>query len=166
MVQSIGPCELCFFLHLYTWDPHAPSYASRVDLYGDCEYACILKSVPASLASCRSFPKTPFVVVLLLVCFSSFFMPALRLVSFLMCSGLLGGLCLICGNVRWPPIGGSASSNVMSGGFSQPTTALATLLAVSFYPTSVCDLTFPMCVFSCVWSLSFSNWFVSCRRFL
>ena len=73
------------------------------------------KFVPVSLAACRSFPKTPFVVAVLLVCFSSFFMLALRFVSFWMFSGLLGGLCLICGHVRRPPIGGSASSNVMSG---------------------------------------------------
>ena len=78
-----------------------------------------------SLAACRSLPKTPFVVAVLLVCLSSFFMPAFRLVSFLACYGLLVGLCLICGHVRRPPIGGSTSSNVMSGEFSPSTTALA-----------------------------------------
>jgi hypothetical protein len=93
-----------------------------------------------------------------------FLMPAFRLVSFLMCYGLFGGLCLICGYVRRPPIGGSASSNVMSGEFSPSTAALAALSAVSLYSTSVCDyLTFPMCVFSCLRSLSFSSLFVSCR---
>ena len=68
-----------------------------------------------SLAACRSFPKSPFVFAVLLVCFSSFFMLALRFVRFRMFSGLLGVLCLICGHVRRPPIGGSASSNVMPG---------------------------------------------------
>ena len=96
-----------------------------------------------------------------------FFMPALRLVSFLMCSGLLVGLSIICGHVRRPPIGGSASSKVMmSGKFSPSTTALAALSAVLLYSTSVCDFTFPICVLSCLWSLSFSSWFMSCRRSL
>ena len=96
-----------------------------MDLYGaDCEYACMLKFVPVSLAACRSFPYTPFVVTVLLVCLSSFLMYALRLVSFLMCSDLLVGLSLICGHVRRPPIGGSASSNVMPGKESPSTTAL------------------------------------------
>ena len=74
LVHSTGPCELCFFLHLKTRDPHAPSYASRLDLYGDWEYAWILKSVLVSLAACNSFPNAPFVVAVLLVYFSSFFM--------------------------------------------------------------------------------------------
>ena len=166
LVHNIGPCELCFFLLLYTCDPHATLYASRLDLYGDCEYVCILKSVPVSLASCRSLPKTPLVVAVLFVCLSSFLMLALRLVSFLMCSGLLEGLCLIRGHVRRPTIGGSESSNVMSGVCSPSTTALAALSAVSLYSTPVCDLTFPLCVLSSLESLSLSNWFVSCRRSL
>ena len=72
LVHSIGPWELCFFFHLYTCDPHATSYASRLDLYGDCKYACMLKYVPVSLASWRSLPKMPLFVTVLLVCFSSF----------------------------------------------------------------------------------------------
>ena len=91
----------------------------------------MLKFVPVSLAACRSLPKTPFVFAVLLVCFISFFMLALRFVSFRMFSGLLGGLCLICGHVRRRPIGGSASSNVISGVCSQSTTALVALSAVS-----------------------------------
>ena len=102
LAHNIGPCELCLFLHLYTCDPQATSYASRLDLYGDCAYACIVKYVPVSLASCRSLTKTPLAVTVLLVCFSSFLMPALRLMSVLMFSGLLGGLCRICGHVRRP----------------------------------------------------------------
>ena len=93
-------------------------------------------------------------------------MIALRLVSFLMCSGLLVGFSLICGYMRRPPIGESASSKVMSGKLSPSTTALAALSAVLLYSTSVRDLTFPICVLSCLWSLSFSSWFVSCRRSL
>ena len=119
-----------------------------------------------SLAACRSFPKTPSVVVVWLVCVSSFCILALRFVSFRVFFGLLGGLCLICGHVRRPPIGGSASSNVMSGVCSLSTTALAALSVVSLYSTSVCDLTFPMRVLSCLWSPSFSSWFVSCKRSL
>ncbi len=123
-----------------------------------------MKSDPVSLAACRSFPRIPFVVAILLVCFSSFFMLALRFASFRMFFGLLGGLGLICGHMRRPPIGGSASSNVMSGVCSPSTSALAALSAVSLYSTSVCDLTFPMSVLSFLWFLSFSNWFVSCKR--
>jgi len=51
LVHSIGPGDLYFFLHLYTCDPQATSHASRLDLYGDYEYACMMKSVPVSLAS-------------------------------------------------------------------------------------------------------------------
>ena len=49
--HSIGPWELYFLLHLYTCDPQGTSYASRLDLYGNCEYACMPKFVPLSLAS-------------------------------------------------------------------------------------------------------------------
>ena len=110
----------------------------------------------------------PLFVTVLLVCFSSFlmFFYALRLVSFLICSGLFGGVCLICGHVRRPPIGGSASANMMPGVVSPSTNDLAALSVVSLYSTSVCDLTFPMCVFVCLESLSFSSWFVSWRRSL
>ena len=87
LVHSIGPCQLCFLLYLYTCDHQATSYASRLDLYGDCEYACILKSVPVSLASGRSLPKAPLIVAVLLVSLSSFLMPALRLVICLLFSG-------------------------------------------------------------------------------
>ncbi len=91
----------------------------------------MLRSFHVSLAACRSSPFTPFVAAVLLVCLSYFFMLALRLVIFLMCSGLLVGFSIICGHVRRPPIGGSASSKVMSGKFSPSTTALAALSAVS-----------------------------------
>ncbi len=77
-------------------------------------------------------------------------MPDLRLVSFIMCSCLSVGFSRICGNVRRPSIGGSASSKVMSGKCSPSTTALAALLAVSLCSTFVCDLTFPICVLSCL----------------
>ena len=84
-------------------------------------------------------------------------MLALRFVNFRMFSSLFAGLCLICGHVRRPPIGGSASSNVMSSVCSPSTIALAILSAVSLYSTSVCDLTFPMCDFSCLASLALSS---------
>ena len=50
-------------------------------------------------------------------------MPALRLVNSLMSFGLLGGLCLIWVQVRRPPIGGSASSKIVTGVISSSTTA-------------------------------------------
>jgi len=67
----------------------------------------------------------PLVVVLRVVFFVAFFKPVLRLVVFRMASDLFGVVRLICGYVRRPLHGGSASSNVMSGGTSPFTTALA-----------------------------------------
>jgi len=127
-------------------------------MYGNWEYAWILKFVPVSLAAFRSLPKTPFVFAVLLMFFSSFFMLALRFVSFRMFSCLLGGLCLICGHVRKPPIGGSASSNVISSVCSSSTTVLAALSTVTLYSKSMCDFTFPMRVLSYLWYLSLSCW--------
>ena len=128
-----------------------------MDLYGDCENVCMLKCVSVSLASLRSFPKTLLVVTALLVCFRSFRMPALRLVNFRMFSSLFGEMCLICGHVRRPPIGGFASSNMVSDMVSPSATALADLSVVSLYSVSVCDLTFPISVFSCLDFLSRSS---------
>ncbi len=69
-------------------------------MYGAREHACMLKSVPAVLAACRSALKTPLVVVLCVVSFIAFFMPVLRLVILNMVSGLYGIVHLICGHVR------------------------------------------------------------------
>ncbi len=91
-------------------------------------------------------------VTILLVCFSSFLMLALRFMSLVMFSGLCGGGYLIRCHVQRPPIGGSAFSNVMPGVVSPSIIALAALSDVLPYSISVCDLTFPMFVFS-VWSL-------------
>ena len=66
--------------------------------------------------------------------------------------GLFEGVCLICCQVRLPPIGQPASSKVMSGVISPSTTSLTASLNVSLYSTSVWDLTFPICVLV-VWSL-------------
>jgi len=74
--------------------------------------------------------------------FNSFSMPTLKLVSSLMFSRLFEGVCLIFGHVLRPPIGGSASSNVLSGVVSPSTTDLAALFAISLNSTSVCDSTF------------------------
>jgi hypothetical protein len=51
LVHTIGSWELCLFLHRYTCDPRATSYASRMYLYGDCENACMIKYVHVYLAS-------------------------------------------------------------------------------------------------------------------
>jgi hypothetical protein len=55
---------------------------------------------------------------------------------------------------------------MMSGVDSPSTTPLAALSVVSLYSTSVCDVTYPLCVLSCLESLPRSSWFVSCRRSL
>ena len=87
-------------------------------------------------------------------------MPAFRLVSFVMVSGLSGVVLLICGHVLRPHTGGSASSNVMSGMASPSTTCLAVSSAASLCSMSVCDLTWPMCVLRCFASLALSSWYV------
>ena len=52
----------------------------------------------------------------------------------------------IWGQVLSPPIGGSASENVMSGVLRPSTTSRAAVSASSLCVTSVCDLILPMCV--------------------
>jgi len=84
-------------------------------------------------------------------------MPVFILISFRMVSGVFGVVCLISGHVRRPPMAGSASSNVMSGGASPSTAALAAVSAASLSSMSVCDLTLPMCVLSCFMSLARSS---------
>ncbi len=116
----------------------------------------MLKFVPVSLAVFSSAPKIPLVMVDV-VSLIALFMPVYILVSFRMASGLFGVVCLVCGHVRRPLTGGSASSNVMSGGTSPSTTALAAVSAASLYSMSVCDLTLPMCVLSSFVSLSRSS---------
>ena len=74
-------------------------------------------------------------------------MPVFIFVSFMMVPGWFGVVILICGHVLRPPTSGSASSNVMSGVASPSTAALAALSAASLYLISVCDMSFPMCVF-------------------
>jgi hypothetical protein len=55
----------------------------------------------------------------------------------------------------------------MISSFASPsTTALAALSDVSLYSTSMCDLSFLICVFSYLDFLSRSRWFVSCRKSL
>ncbi len=93
-------------------------------------------------------------------------MPAFRLVSFFMVSGLSDVFLLICCHVLRPPTGGSASSNVMSGMASPSTTCLAASSAASLCYMSVCDLTLPMCVLRCFASLALSSWSVRFSRSL
>ena len=52
----------------------------------------------------------------------------------------------IWGQILSPPIGGSASVNVMSGALCPSTTPRAAVSASSLCVTPVCDLTLPMCV--------------------
>ena len=62
----------------------------------------------------------------------------------------LGGVSLlvllIWGHVLSPPIGGSASVNIMSGVLCPSTTLRADVFASSLCVTPVCYLTLPMCV--------------------
>ena len=52
----------------------------------------------------------------------------------------------IWGHVLSPPIGGSASVNVMSGALCPSTTSRAAVSASSLCVAPVCDLTLPICV--------------------
>ncbi len=137
-----------------------PKSILRIDprrhLYGDCECACMLKSVPVSHAVFSRVANTPF-VVMVIVSLIAVFMPVFMLVSFRMMSVFPGVVYLICGHVRRPSTGGSASSNVTLGVTSPSTTALAVESASSLYSMSVCDLTLPMCVLSCFLSLARSS---------
>ena len=101
--------------------------------------------MPVSLAVFSSAPNIPLVVVYVVSLIAAS-MSVFILVSFMMVSGLLGVVRLICGHVMRPPTGGSVSSNVMSGGASPSTTALAALLAASLYSMSVCNLNLPIYV--------------------
>ncbi len=133
---------------------------------GAREYACMLKFAPVSLAAWRIVPKTPLVLVMWVVALINFLLPILRLEIIWMVSGLFGVVRIIYGHVRRPPIGGSASSNITSGGYSPSTTAPATESADSLYSMSVCDFTFPMCDWRCFVSLAQSSWSVRCKRSL
>ena len=68
----------------------------------------MLKYVSVSLAAFSRAAKTPLVAVDV-VSLIAVFMLVFMLVSFRMLSGLSGVVCLICGHVRRPPMGGSAS---------------------------------------------------------
>ena len=112
----------------------------------------MLKCELVSLAVFSSAPKIPLAVVDV-VSLIAVFMPVFILVSFRMVSGLSCVVCFICGHDRRPPMGGSTPSNMMSGGASPSTTALAAVSAALLYSMSVCDFTLHMCVFSCLISL-------------
>jgi hypothetical protein len=134
--------------------PQATSYEFPRHLNGPREYARMIKSVPLALAVWRSVPKTFFFVVFWFVTLIAFFMPVLKLVILWILSGLFGVVRLIYGHAQRPPIEGSASSNMMSGRTFPSTTALTVTPADSLHYMSVCDLTFPMCVWSCFVSLA------------
>ncbi len=65
----------------------------------------MLKSISVSLAAWSSLPKTPLVVVVLVVDLISFFMPVLRLGILCVMYGVFGDDFVICGRVRRPLIG-------------------------------------------------------------
>ena len=83
---------------------------------------------------------------------------------------MLGGMSLIVfrvwGQVLSSPMGGSASSNIMSGVLCSSTTLRAALSASSLWVTPVCDLTLPMCVLYPMLSRVCMTLSASCRRCL
>jgi hypothetical protein len=75
-------------------------------------------------------------------------------------------VCLIYGQVRRYPTEGSALSKVMSGMVSFSTTAIAAVLAVTFYMVSEWDLTLLIRFRSDLVPLTLSSWSVWYRRSL
>ena len=74
---------------------------------------------------------------------------------------------LICGQVlSRPPIGGSASVNIMSGVLCSSSALRAAVSASSLCVTPVCDLTLAMCVLYPMLSLVWMILSASCRRCL
>ena len=82
----------------------------------------------------------------------------------------LGGVSLlvflIWGQVISPPIGGSASINIMYGILSPSTTFRADVSASSLCVTQGCDLTLPICVLYPMLSIVWMMFSASCRRCL
>ncbi len=74
----------------------------------------MFKSVPVSLAIWRSLPKTPLVVIFLVVALISFLRSFFRMVIFCVMSGIVGDSFRNCGHVLRPPTGGSTSSKMTS----------------------------------------------------
>ncbi len=72
----------------------------------------------------------------------------------------------ICGHVRSPPIGGSASVDIMSDVLCPSTTLRAAVSASSLCVIPVCDFTLPMCVVNPMLSLLCMMLSASCRRCL
>ncbi len=64
-------------------------------------------------------------------------------------SGVTFLVFLIWGQVLSPPIGGSASVNIMSGVLCTSTTLRATVSASSLCMTPVCDFTLPLFYIPC-----------------
>jgi hypothetical protein len=80
-------------------------------------------------------------------------MPVFRLVILCVVSSVFGDAFRICGNVRRPPIEGSASSKVTSESASTSTTAHAVVSVVSLYAIHVYDFILPICVFKVAYCL-------------
>ena len=92
-------------------------------------------------------------MVVLVVAMGIFVLMSLRkLVCKLASLVMLGGLAACClriwGHVLTPPMGGSASVNIMSGIVWPATMLRAAVSTSSLCVTPVCDLTLPMCVIS------------------
>ena len=153
-------------LHRYTSGPHATSKESLLHLYGAREYACMMKSVPVSLAFRSSLSNVPL-ILLSLVALISFLMSIFwlglwfRVVILWRVSYFFGVVFLNCGHLRRPP-----KVKMMSGRASPSTTTLAALSTNSLYSMSVCDLTLPMCVWSCFESIVLNSWSMNCSRSL
>ena len=82
--------------------------------------------------------------------------------SLVMLGGVSFPFFLVWGQVLSPPMGGSASVNIMSGVLCSSTTLRATVSASSLCVTPVCNLTLPMCVLypmlSLVCMMLSANW--------
>ena len=90
---------------------------------------------------------------------------ACRSANLVVLGGVFFLVFLVWGQVLSPPIGGSASVNIMSGVLC-PSTLRADVSVVSVCVPPVCDLTLPMCVLYPMLSLVRMILSASCRRCL
>ena len=110
----------------------------------------MMKSVPVSLVVWRSLPKTPLVVVFLVVALTSISMSVLRLVNLHMVFDAFGVAFDTCDHPQRYHIGGSVSSKVMFSVAFPSNTALAVVCVVSLEMIPICNFSLPMRVRSLI----------------
>jgi hypothetical protein len=122
---------LYFLLHLWMCTPHATSKESLLARKGAIDYACIVWSDPVALASCKIWLyMVPWLVVVFDVCVRMSLRRLACKSASLVMLGVVPFPCFrVWGQVLSPPMGGSASVNIMSGVLCPSTTLRAAVSA-------------------------------------